>query len=42
MTNKTLVKTFVLIPLRTGVLGALALFGLMLASQPAHAQAIYI
>jgi hypothetical protein len=38
MTNKIFVKTFVLMPLRTGVLGALALFGLMLSSQPAHAQ----
>jgi len=41
MTNKTLVKTFVSRPLRTGVLGTLAFVGLMLSSQPAHAQAIY-
>src|SRR5580765_7889275 len=41
MTNKTLVKTFVLRPLLTGVLGTLALFGVVLSSQPVRAQATY-
>ena len=41
MNQRTLVKSFVMRPLRTGVLGALALFGLVLSSQPAHAQATY-
>lgn len=40
MNQRTLVKTFVMRPLRTGVLGALALFGLMLSSQ-AYAQTTY-
>ena len=41
MTNKLLLDTFALRPLRTGVLGTLAFFGLVLASQPVYAQANY-
>jgi hypothetical protein len=41
MIYKILVKTFVSTRLRTGILGALALFGLVLSSQPVHAQASY-
>ena len=40
MNQRTLVKTFVMRPPRTGVLGALAFFGLMLANQ-AYAQTTY-
>ena len=41
MTNQTLVKTVVLGPLRSGVVVAVALFGLVLASQPVGAQTNY-
>jgi len=41
MTYKMLIRTFALRPLRTGVLGTLALIGLVLSSQPVLAQARY-